>query len=151
MRLVLDTNILIAALIKESITREILVHPTMEYLVSEFIFHEVQKHKEEILQKSGLPSGEFETLFEELKDKLILIPDEEIQFKEKAQEIMRPVDIKDSIFIAIALSTENNGIWSEDKHFEKQNTIQVWKTKDIIEHLKIKHNDKTQSFQASKK
>ncbi len=140
MRLVIDTNILIAALIKKSVTREIIIHPNMEYLVSEFAFQEAEKYKQEILQKTGLTTEEFDTLFEQLKDKLALIPDEEIQFKDKAQEIMRPSDIKDSIFIAIALSTENDGIWSEDKHFEKQNVVRIWKTRDLIEHLGIKHN-----------
>lgn len=36
MKLVLDTNILIATLIKDSVTREILTHLEMEYLVPEF-------------------------------------------------------------------------------------------------------------------
>jgi len=139
MRLVLDTNILIAALIKKSGTREILIHPIMEYLVSEFAFQEVEEHKQEILRKSGLTTEEFDMLFEQLKDKLSFIPDEEIQFKDKAQAIMRPIDIKDSIFIAIALSTMNDGIWSEDKHFEKQNIVRVWKTRDLIKHLRIQH------------
>ncbi len=139
MRLVLDTNILIAALIKKSVTREILVHPNMEYFVSEYLFKEVDANKEEILQKSGLTQEEFDTLLDTLKDKLILIPDEEITHKNEAVKIMKAVHINDAIFIAIALSTENDGIWSEDKHFEKQNIIRVWKTKDLIQHLGIKH------------
>lgn len=111
----------------------------MEYLVSEFVFQEVIKHKEEILQKSGLSIAEFNALLNAINEKLILIPDEEIQHKEKAQDIMEPIDIKDSIFIAIALSTNNEGIWSEDKHFEKQNIIKIWKTNDIMKHLGIEH------------
>ncbi len=139
MRLVLDTNILMAALIKKSVTREIIMHPNMEYLVSEFIFQEMIKHKEQILQKSELSNDQFNTLLNTINEKLILIPHEEIQHKEKAQDIMRPIDIKDSIFIAIALSTNNEGIWSEDKHLEKQNIIKVWKTKDLMKHLGIEH------------
>ena len=63
--------------------------------------------------------------------------DEEIQHKEEAQKIMSPIDVKDSIFIAIALSTHNEGIWSEDRHFEQQNRVKVWKTKDILKYLEI--------------
>ncbi len=139
MRLILDTNILIAALIRKSITREILIHPDMEYLVSEFIFNEIELHKDEILQKSGLSKDDLESLFDHLKDNLILIPDEEIKHEEKALQIMQDIDDKDSIFIAIALSTFNDGIWSEDKHFEKQNFIKVWKTQDLIKQLEIAH------------
>ena len=137
MRLVLDTNILIAALIKDSITREILFHPHINCIVSEFAFQEIEKHGHEILQKSGLTPDDFGLLIEKMKDKIICIPDEEIRCKDRARDIMKPIDIKDSIFIAIALSTKNDGIWSEDKHFEKQNTIHLWKTKDLITHLGI--------------
>ena len=139
MRLILDTNILIAALIRKSITREILIHPDMEYLVSEFTFNEIELHKDEILQKSGLSKDDLESLFDHLKDNLILVPDEEIKHKEKALQIMQDIDDKDSVFIAIALSTFNDGIWSEDKHFEKQNFIKVWKTQDLIKQLEIAH------------
>ncbi len=139
MKLVLDTNILIAALIKDSITREILLHPEIECFVSEFLLDEVDSFKDEILRKSGLSKDNFEELLENIKEKLIFIPDEEIYHKEEAQRIMASIDNKDSVFIALALTTKNDGIWSEDKHFEKQKCIKVWKTKDLIEYLGILH------------
>ena len=139
MKLVLDTNILIAALIKNSITREILLHPEIECFVSEFLINEVDIFKDEILRKSGLSKENFEELLEKIKEKLIFIPDEEIQHKEEATRIMASIDIKDSIFVALALTMKNDGIWSEDKHFQKQNRIKVWKTKDLINYLGITH------------
>lgn len=140
MRLVLDTNILIAALIKDSVTREILTHPEMEFLVSEFIFEEVAEYRDEIHRKSGLTHDSFELLFEALKQQMIFLPHEEIRHKARADEIMKDIDLKDSLFIAIALSTTNDGIWSEDKDFEKQDAIRVWKTKDLIKYLRITHD-----------
>src|SRR3989338_9012225 len=139
MRLVLDTNILIAALVKNSITCEILIHPDMKYFIPEFAIDEIEKHEMEILQKSCLSKNEFTTLFDYLKENLILVPDEEIEHKEKAKLIMKDIDINDTIFIALALSTKNEGIWSQDCHFEKQTLIKVWKTKDIINYLGIEH------------
>lgn len=44
-------------------------------------------------------------------------------------------DPKDSLFIACALSNPNSVIWSDDKHFKKQNIIKVYNTKEIIELL----------------
>ena len=139
MKLVVDTNILIAALIKNSVTREILLHPNIDCFVSEFIFREIALFKKEILRKSGLSGENFKTLFEHIKEKLNFIPDEEIRHKKKAMKIIESIDIKDSVFIAIALSIENDGIWSEDKHFEKQHIIKLWKTRDIINYLGITH------------
>ena len=137
MKLIIDTNIFIAALIKDSVTRKVINHQEMEFFVSEFIFEEIEKYYSEIQEKSKLSQEEFGLLFETLKQKLILVSDEEIQHKEEAQKIMSPIDVKDSIFIAIALSTHNEGIWSEDRHFEQQNRVKVWKTKDILKYLEI--------------
>jgi len=138
MKLVLDTNILIAALIRDSVTREILLLPQVEFLVSEFVFEEVELHRDEIQRKSGLPADAFDLLFEMMKQRLVLLPDNEIKHKQEAEAIMKPIDIKDALFIAIALSEENDGIWSEDKHFEQQQRVKVWKTKDLIEHFRVK-------------
>ncbi len=137
MRLVLDTNILIAALVRDSVIREILIHSAIKCFVSEFIFKEVEKYKDEIIQKSCLSNNEFTSLLESIKEHLILVSDKEIHHKEEAEQIMEPIDIKDSIFIALALSTDNAGIWSEDKHFEQQKKIKVWKTKDVMRVLGI--------------
>lgn len=135
----MDTNILISALIRDSITREILIHPEMEYVVPEFAFEEIENHKEEILQKSGLSKSDFDLLFEYLKGNLVVIPDKEIIHKELAKQIMKNIDINDSIFIALALSIKNDGLWSQDADFEKQSRVKVWKTKDLIEYLGIRH------------
>ena len=51
---------------------------------------------------------------------------------EQITKIMKDIDIDDAPILACALAIKNIGIWSEDKHFEKQNKIKVWKTKDIL-------------------
>lgn len=45
MRLVLDTNILIAALIKDSLSREILFLPGFDFLLPEYALEEVNRHR----------------------------------------------------------------------------------------------------------
>lgn len=55
---------------------------------------------------------------------------------EHAKEIMGHVDIEDVVFIALALSVENDGIWTDDADFEKQTKIKIWKTGDILSILK---------------
>lgn len=137
MKLVLDTNILIAALIKDSTTRKMLTHPEMEYLVPEFALQEVEANKDEIIQKSRLPTERFQLLLEELKSNLQITPETYIIHREEAERIMNSIDPEDTVFVALALSTKNDGIWSEDKHFQKQHVIKVWKTKDLIQHLGI--------------
>ena len=67
-----------------------------------------------------------------LKEKIILIDDFIILERlEEASKIMDAIDPDDTPFIAAALAT-NSDIWSDDKHFEKQNKIKVWKTSDLV-------------------
>lgn len=150
MKLVLDTNVLIAALIKDSVTREILTHLEMEYLVPEFALQEVEANKDEIIKKSQLSPERFQLLLAELKSNLLIIPETEITNREEAERIMNVIDPEDAVFVALALSTNNDGIWSEDKHLEKQHVIKVWKTKDLIQHLGVKHAVYLRSSEVSK-
>ena len=75
-------------------------------------------------------------LLNTLLENLILVPIEEYGRKiDEGMEIIGKIDEKDTQFIALALSIENDGIWSNDKNFEKQDRINVFKTIDIINHL----------------
>jgi predicted nucleic acid-binding protein len=55
-----------------------------------------------------------------------------LQMLPKAVEIMEYIDVNDSPYLALAMSFKNDGIWTEDTDFEKQTTIKVWKTKDLL-------------------
>ena len=56
-------------------------------------------------------------------------------FKE-AEKIIGNIDPKDVPFVALALAIENEGIWSNDKHFEEIKQIKIWKTSDLLEYIK---------------
>lgn len=53
------------------------------------------------------------------------------KFKE-AFDVMKNIDEKDTPFLALALKLEYP-IWSNDKHFKKQEKIQVYTTEDLLE------------------
>lgn len=42
MKLVIDTNVLISALLKNSVTREILLFPSLEFLLPEYALEEAR-------------------------------------------------------------------------------------------------------------
>ena len=52
MRLVLDTNILIAALIKNSFTRKIFFSSDIEFLLPEYALEEVTRHGKKLARQS---------------------------------------------------------------------------------------------------
>ena len=51
---------------------------------------------------------------------------------QEAYDVMKEIDEDDTPFLALALSIENDGIWSNDTHFEEQSLIKVYKTKELL-------------------
>mgnify|MGYP001134305648 FL=1 len=54
MKLVIDTSVLIAALMKDSAVRELLLNPFFEFYVPEYCIEEIERHVSEISERSGL-------------------------------------------------------------------------------------------------
>jgi len=132
MIIVIDTNILISALIKDSITRRLIVSSGMNFCYPEISLHEIRKHKKLIMEKSGLSEKELGSLLERVLEYIVLIPTEVItEHIGEARSVMLKIDPKDVVFIATALSFKNSIIWSDDKDFERQNAIKVITTKQF--------------------
>ncbi len=62
MKLVLDSNVLFSALIKKSTTRSIILSDVFDLYAPEYIFSEIAKHKELILNKSKMNEENFDAL-----------------------------------------------------------------------------------------
>ncbi len=133
MIIIVDVNILISALIKDSTTRKYLLTCEQNLCFPERSLQKIRKYKTLIQKKSGLSDFDFFKLFSSLLQCIRIISDEELLiFWDKAKEIMEDIDKEDVVFIAAALSQENSIIWSDDKHFEKQDKVLVLKTKDMV-------------------
>ena len=131
----MDTNILISALIKDSFSRKIILESNFKFLSPDFSLQEIEKYKEEILEKSGITNNDFYTLLYSILDKIEIVKKDEYNYKIKeAEDIIGKIDIKDVPFIALALALGNevSGIWTDDKDFERQNRIKVWKSGDVF-------------------
>ncbi|MDO8509110.1 MAG: PIN domain-containing protein [Nanoarchaeota archaeon] len=132
MNIVIDANILIAALLKNGKIRELIVNSPHRLLVPDIHFQEIEEHKEELLEKSKLSAGEFATLISTLSNYFSIIESNKILFfLEEAEELIGTIDKDDVPIIATALAY-NCSIWSDDKHFLKQNKIKIFKTSDIM-------------------
>jgi predicted nucleic acid-binding protein len=131
MKLVLDSNIIFSALIKKSITRDIIISDLFELYAPEYFFKEITKHKELLLKKSKLNGGDFEALLLLLQKHIHLVTKEKYYEKMAiAEDILGNIDITDSPFLALAL-TLNCSIWSNDGHFKQQDKVIVYTTKDL--------------------
>lgn len=136
MRFIIDTNRIIAALIKDSVSREILFSNKFEFLTVGIAKSEIEKHKKELLNKTNLTEEQFRIIFSLLFSRIFVVNDLLIESKMKeAKSIMDRIDSSDTPFIALALAVENDGIWSDDKDFGKQNKIRIWRTNELVEML----------------
>lgn len=139
MRVVVDTNRIIAALVKDGISREIILHFDGELITIGFSKEELGGHLAEILDKTGLSQTDLDMILEKLFSKITVLDDRVIEkYLDKANTIMKKIDPSDAPFIAAALAT-NSSIWSDDKHFKKQSIIRVITTKEMVGLYKSKH------------
>ncbi len=96
MKVVLDSNILFSALIKNSVTRKIILECEGYFLFPSYIFEELEKHKTELLAKSGLSLKQFNTILGLLLQKVFIVPsDVLLQYREEAYELVKNIDPDD--------------------------------------------------------
>ena len=135
MRIIVNTNRIIAALIKDSVSRKIIIHGNAEFIAIPFVEHEIAPHKQLIIDKAEITESEFDMLIQKLFTKMIQLDDTVILSRMKeASAIMYQIDPDDVPFIAAALATDA-AIWSDDRHFQQQKKINVYTTHQLNQML----------------
>ena len=137
--IVIDSNILFSALLKNSETRRIIL--TCEILplfFPSYLFEELERHKKELILKSGMSYTDFDQLLELLIEKIIVVPDARLSpFRKQAMGLVHNIDHDDAIFVACALAIPNSILWSNDKKLKTVKHIKVLNTQEIIKLLRV--------------
>lgn len=132
MKLVVDANILFAALIKEGVTAELLISDKLQLFAPKYLFEEFSKYEQLILNKTHRSKKDFNQLLELLKEQITTIPKTEITPYFDDVVNISP-DPKDTVYLTLALAIKAN-IWSNDKELkEKQNKIKALTTQELID------------------
>jgi len=132
MKIILDTNIFLSALIKDSTGRKILVTSGWEFYYPEISLHEVRKHQGLVMEKSGMEKHVYEKLINSLLAYTSLVPDEPIRKNvDEAKKIMAQSDENDVVFVAACLSIPHSIIWSDDVDFDRQSKVKILKSKEM--------------------
>jgi len=138
MKLVIDTNILFSALIAGGKTREIIITGNQDLYAPEYTFTEIEKHQNEIKKKAKIDKPDLQLLINIILEQINIVPKPEFKSQlPKAEKIIGEIDPDDIPFLALALHLDSD-IWSDDKHFQKQEKVNAWKTHQLIKHLPIK-------------
>lgn len=137
MKIVLDANIFISALMGSRGKLTILTSQNHEFFAPSRIIDEIKKYKKDVCKKTGWSSEDFDAYFAALMFfvNTIEYPEYEKQLS-AAQSTIGKRDSKDAVYLACALAINADFIWTEDKDFSAQNLVQVKTTDEFIEDAK---------------
>lgn len=132
MRLVIDANIVISALIADSKTRELIVTLEPDLLTPAFVHDEIENYEDLIVEKSGMEPDRVAQFIELLFQYIKVVPVNEFSSAiEPADEAIGDTDSDDVLYLACAVATDAV-IWSDDSDFDEQSLVTVYSTSDVI-------------------
>jgi len=133
LKLVIDTNRIMAGLLKDSMSRKIILHDHFSFYAPDYIETELLKHRTYLMKKAKLSEPDFDMLTNILLSRMTLVPfDDFAPEYPRAMQIMEPIDKNDSPFLAVGLSLGLDAIWTEDRHFLLQDLLKVYTTSQLI-------------------
>lgn len=125
-----------AGLLRDSTSRKIILHDSFSFYAPDYIATELSRHRSYLVKKAKISQADFDILMHTLLDKVILVPFEDFEHEyDHAMQIMETIDENDSSFLAVGLALGIPGIWTEDRHFFRQNLLKVYSTRDLIEQI----------------
>jgi predicted nucleic acid-binding protein len=130
--IVVDANVIISALIKESHTRHFLILSGHSFYVPEFILGEISEHVATIQRKAGLGRAGLSDMLEWLcmSAKITVVASRELKpFVPKARFVSPDPD--DVQYFALALKL-GCPIWSNDKRLKTQNAVRIYSSKELM-------------------
>ena len=134
-RCVIDTNILIGALVKEnSFKARLLKKQNFLFFFPDYGLIEIDKFRDYICSKRKkeptAPSFDYAIKF--LLESVTIIPGQLYRDKFSiAYTLMKKIDPKDTPFLALALHLECP-IWSDDAHLKQQSYVPCYTTREFL-------------------
>jgi len=132
MKLVIDANVVISALIADSKTRELIVTLDPDLLTPAFVHDELENYGEVIVEKSGMEPDRVAQFIDLLFQYVDEVPAEEFSPAiERADSAIGDTDPDDVLYLACAIARDA-AVWSDDTDFDEQNMVPTYSTSDVI-------------------
>lgn len=130
MQVIVDANVIMAMLIKPGKPIDLFFKEELEIFAPELLFKELENNRQVIIQKSMISEEEISTLFFILRQRIIIIPEEEfLQCREEAEKVCP--DPKDIVYFALALYL-HCAIWTNEKILKEQSSIEIYATHELM-------------------
>jgi len=134
MRIVVDANVLCAALLAKGKTAELLFSDQIEPVAPELLFTELERNRKELLEKTKLAERDFNILITLFRKRVRIIPT--VEFADKlieANQLLKNHK-KDTEFLALALKL-HCPLWSKEKRLKKINKIDVLDANEVARRI----------------
>ena len=133
MKLVIDANVVISALIADSKTRELIVTLEPDLQTPAFVYDEIENYEELIVEKSGMNPDRVAQFIDLLFQYIAVVPaDDFYPAIERADEAVGETDPDDVLYLACAISRDA-AIWSDDSDFDEQGLVDRYSTSDVVQ------------------
>lgn len=135
MKLVVDANVLIAALIKNGTSREVIMSGGFTLVSPDFMGLELGNHVDLVSKKSGLSTEEVAILLTLLLKRIQTVPISEYEGRLEEARKMMEADIDDVPYVACYLALKCDGIWTNDSDFKRMLDMKIYQTADLLKLL----------------
>ena len=132
MKLVIDANVVISALIADSKTRELIVTLEPDLLTPAFVHDEIENYEDLIVEKSGMEPDGVAQFIDLLFQYIEVVPaDDFYPAIERAEAAIGDTDPDDVLYLACAIANDA-AVWSDDSDFDEQDVVETYATNDVI-------------------
>ena len=131
MELVVDANVLFAAILGRDKTMELFFEDKLRLVAPSYLIDEFEKNKQWLANECGLPLTEFEILVSTLLSHVEFFPLTAASLHKSHAEQLAP-HTKDAPYFALALYLKC-AIWSREKAFKKQSVVPVYSTPELVD------------------
>jgi len=135
-KIVVDANVLVSALLKNSVTRKVLLgNNTPQMFAPEFIKEELFKYSEEFAKRLKISQIQTKEALELLfgASKICVLHSSEY-FNQMPEALQACPDKKDAPYFAVALKL-GCPLWSNDLALKKQNKVTIYSTAELLKKL----------------
>ena len=133
MKLVIDANVVISALIADSKTRELIVSLEPDLITPAFVHEEIKNYEDLIVEKSGMNPDRVAQFIELLFQYIEVVSAEDFYPAiESADEAIGDTDPDDVLYLACAIACDA-AIWSDDSDFDEQDVVETYSTSNVID------------------
>ncbi len=131
MQLVIDANVLFAALIGKGKTQELVFEDKIKLVAPLKLIDEFETNKELIAAKGNVSVEELMESFELIRERIEIYATDGISSEIRIEAEKLAPQRKDVAYFALALHLGCN-IWSRERLFKKQSKVRVLSTSDLI-------------------